>query len=101
MDSTGATYRDTAPAISTGIAWWLYLVTWAVWFIIAWVVLRFDLTSVAAVSVLAGVVIMVAGAADLFNAFTAPAWKWLHAVVGAVFVITGVIAFTRPGGTFA
>jgi uncharacterized membrane protein HdeD (DUF308 family) len=101
MDSTGAAYRDTAPGISTGIAWWLYLVTGAVWFVIAWVVLRFDLTSVAAVSVLAGVVILVAGVAELFNAFTAPAWKWLHATLGAVFVVTGIVAFTRPGGTFA
>jgi uncharacterized membrane protein HdeD (DUF308 family) len=86
---------------SINVAWWLYLITAAAWFIIAWVVLRFDLSSVAAVSVLAGIVILMAGLAELFNAFVAPGWRWLHAILGAVFVITGLIAFFRPGGTFA
>jgi uncharacterized membrane protein HdeD (DUF308 family) len=101
MDSTSGISRLTSPSLSTGIAWWLYLITGALWFVIAWVVLRFDLTSVAAVSVLAGIVILLAGVAELFNAFTAPSWKWLHAILGAVFIITGGIAFFRPGGTFA
>jgi uncharacterized membrane protein HdeD (DUF308 family) len=83
------------------VAWWLYLITAALWFVIAWVVLRFDLTSVATVSVLAGIVILLAGVAELFNAFTAPDWRWLHAILGALFVVTGAIAFFRPGGTFA
>jgi uncharacterized membrane protein HdeD (DUF308 family) len=83
------------------VAWWIYLITGALWFVFAWVVLRFDLRSVAAVSVLAGIVILTAGLAELFNAFVAPSWRWLHAILGAVFVITGIIAFFRPGGTFA
>lgn len=86
---------------SINVAWWLYLVTGFAWFIIAWVVLRFDLTSVAAVSVLAGIVIVMAGLAELFNAFVAPGWRWLHAIFGVVFILTGLVAFFRPGGTFA
>ena len=101
MDSTSGVSRLSSPTIGTGVAWWLFLITGALWFVIAWVVLRFDLTSVAAVSVLAGVVILLAGVAELFNAFIAPGWKWLHAILGAVFIITGGIAFFRPGGTFA
>ena len=101
MDSTSGVSRLSSPTIGTGVAWWLYLITGALWFVIAWVVLRFDFTSVVAVSVLAGVVILMAGLAELFNAFTAPGWKWLHAILGVVFVITGGIAFFRPGGTFA
>src|SRR5262249_26722194 len=50
---------------------------------------------------MAGIVILTAGIAELFNAFTAPGWRWLHGILGAVFVITGFIAFFRPGGTFA
>ena len=101
MDSTSGVSRLSSPTISTGVAWWLYLITGALWFVIAWVVLRFDLTSVAAVSVLAGIVILLAGVAEVFNAFVAPDWKWLHLILGAVFIITGGIAFFRPGGTFA
>jgi len=91
----------TAPYVAARVPWWLYLITAALWFIIAWMVLRFDLTSVATVSVLAGVVILMAGIAELFNAFVAPGWRWLHAILGVVFVITSFIAFFRPGGTFA
>ena len=87
--------------VGLSVPWWLYLVSSAAWFIIAWIVLRFDLRSVTAISILAGIVILTAGLAELFNAFIAPGWRWLHAILGAVFVITGFIAFFRPGGTFA
>lgn len=106
MDSLSAMPRDDMSGyrrIRTilTVPWWLYLVTAAVWFVIAWVVLRFDLTSVTAVSILAGVVILAAGIAELFTAMTAPGWQWLHALLGVVFVAVGIVAFFRPGGTFA
>jgi len=101
MDSATSVSRGRATKLGFSVSWWLYLITGAAWFVIAWVVLRFDLTSVAAVSVLAGVVILVAGLAELFNAFAAPDWRWLHAILGVVFIITSGIAFFRPGGTFA
>jgi uncharacterized membrane protein HdeD (DUF308 family) len=97
MDSTSSTVRR----VGVTVPWWVYLITAAAWFIIAWIVLRFDLRSVAAISVMAGIVILAAGLAELFNAFAAPGWRWLHGILGAVFVITGFVAFFRPGGTFA
>jgi uncharacterized membrane protein HdeD (DUF308 family) len=93
--------NDTPYRTGFNVAWWVYLITAALWFVIAWIVLRFDLTSVVAVSILAGTVILIAGFAELFNAAVAPGWKWLHAVLGVLFIITAVIAFFRPGGTFA
>jgi uncharacterized membrane protein HdeD (DUF308 family) len=81
--------------------WWLYLITATTWLIIAWVVLRFDLTSVGAISVLAGVVVLMAAVAELFNAFTAPGWKWLHGLLGVLFLITGFFCLFNPGRTFA
>ncbi len=86
---------------SMSVTWWFYLVTGAAWFIIAWVVLRFDLRTVTAVSVLAGIVILVAGLAEVFNAFVAPTWWWLHGILGALFIVTGIVAFFDPGRTFA
>jgi len=68
MDSTSTVSRASSPYLGTSVAWWLYLITGALWFVVAWIVLRFDLTSVAAVSVLAGTVILLAGVAELFNA---------------------------------
>jgi len=94
MDSLIAARRTNVP-------WWLFIVTGFAWFVIAWIVLRFDLRSVAAVAVLAGIVILAAGLAEVFNAFVAPGWRWLHATLGMVFVVTGFVAFVDPGGTFA
>jgi uncharacterized membrane protein HdeD (DUF308 family) len=93
--------RRAGALASLNVAWWLYLISAFAWFVIAWVVLRFDVRSVAAVAVLAGIVIVMAGMAELFNAFVAPSWGWLHGVLGVIFVITGIIAFFQPGGTFA
>jgi uncharacterized membrane protein HdeD (DUF308 family) len=101
MDSTSGVSRLSSPTVGSSMPWWLFLITGALWFVIAWVVLRFDLTSVTAVSVLAGIVILMCGVAELFDAFTAPGWRWLHAALGVLFVITGGIAFFHPGGTFA
>lgn len=101
VSMTSARTRDRTDLPSVSVPWWLYLITAAAWFIIAWTVLRFDLTSVVAVSILAGIVILTAGIAELFNAFTAPGWKWLHAVLGVIFIVTSAIAFFQPGGTFA
>ena len=41
--------------------WWVFLVSGILWLLIAWVVLRMDQTSVAAVGVLLGVVFLFAG----------------------------------------
>src|SRR5690606_107056 len=57
--------------------------------------------TVATISVLAGIVILLAGIAEVFNAVTASSWRWLHGILGVVFIATGIVAFFRPGGTFA
>ena len=80
--------------------WWLYLITAAAWFVIAWVVLRFNVTTVAAVGILAGVVVLTAAIAELFNAFAAPGWRWLHGIFGGLFLITGFVCLFHPGNAF-
>jgi len=82
------------------VPWWLFLITGAAWIVIAWIVLRFDLTTVAAIATLAGIVILVAAMAELFHAFTAPGWRWMHALLGALFLVTGIVALVHPGSTF-
>jgi len=102
MDSTASVPRAKSPdLVVTSMPWWLYLITATAWLIIAWVVLRFDLTSVGAVAVLAGVVVLMAAVAELFNAFTMPGWRWLHGLLGALFLVTGFVCLFNPGSTFA
>jgi uncharacterized membrane protein HdeD (DUF308 family) len=80
--------------------WWIFLITATAWLLIAIVVLRFNLTSVNTIAVLAGIVIMLAGIAELVNGFTAPGWRWLHLLLGALFLILGLVALFHPGSTF-
>ena len=101
MDSTTSVSRGRGTKLGFSVPWWLYLITGAAWFVIAWVVLRFDLTSVAAVSVLAGVVILAGRVGGALQRVHRAGWRWLHAILGVVFIITSGIAFFRPGGTFA
>lgn len=79
--------------------WWLLLVTGALWIIVSWFVLAFDNRSIATIAALAGAVILAAGLAELYLMFFAPGWKWLHAVLGVLFVITGIVAWMNPGRT--
>jgi uncharacterized membrane protein HdeD (DUF308 family) len=83
-----------------GRRWWIFLVTAACWLVIAWVVLRFDMRTVRAVAFLAGVVILLAAVAEVFNAFISPGWRWMHWLLAALFFVTGVIALINPGSTF-
>ena len=92
--------RERAAREVTG-SWWLFLITGVAWLIIALVVLRFDMTSIASVGALLGVILLIAGA----NEFMALAlrdigWKWLHGVLGALFVVGGFWAFIHPINAF-
>ena len=81
--------------------WWLMLITGTSWILVSVILLRFDYTSVSAISILFGVVALFAGAAELVNVFIAAGWwKLLYAVLSFVFIVAGVVAFIHPGDTF-
>jgi uncharacterized membrane protein HdeD (DUF308 family) len=75
------------------------LITGILWIIVAWLVLAFDSTSINTIAVLAGAVILAAGIAELYLMLFAPGWKWLHALLAGLFVITGLFAWINPGDT--
>jgi uncharacterized membrane protein HdeD (DUF308 family) len=81
-------------------SWWVLLVTGILWFLIALIVLRFDLASLAAVGTLLGVVLMVASINEFFIASMRRGWRWAHVLLGVVFAIGGIWAFLRPIATF-
>ena len=88
----------TVLAEFTGI-WWVFLIVGIAWLLVALVLFRFDLTSVAAVGVLLGVLFFGVG----LNEFALMAyhrdWRWFHALLGVLFVIGGFWAILRPVGT--
>jgi uncharacterized membrane protein HdeD (DUF308 family) len=81
--------------------WWLLLITGIGWTLVALIVLRFDYTSVSAISILFGIVAIAAGVLEIGVLILADGWwKLLHAVLVVVFIGAGVVAFIHPGNTF-
>ena len=99
MSSISAAERTLARALPP---WWLLLITGIAWTVVAVVVLRFDYTSVSAISILFGIVAIVAGLLELGVMMMAAGWwKLLHGLLAAALIVVGIIAFIHPGDTFA
>jgi uncharacterized membrane protein HdeD (DUF308 family) len=83
-------------------SWWLFLLTGILWFLVAIMILRFDYTSVSAISILFGVVAIAAGVNEfIMLAASHGWWKILHGLLGLLFIGVGIVAFVHPGDTFA
>lgn len=81
--------------------WWLFLITGIAWLLLSVIVLRFDISSVAAVGALLGVVFIAAGANEfMVMALREMGWKWLHGILGVIFIVGGIWAFVHPIGAF-
>jgi uncharacterized membrane protein HdeD (DUF308 family) len=82
------------------LPWWLFLVTGVAWLLIALIVLRFNITSIATVGALLGVILIMAGANEFALMGARPAWRWLHAILGVLFIGGGAWAFIHPADAF-
>lgn len=82
--------------------WWLLLITGTGWILVGLIVLRFDYTSVNAISILFGCVAIAAGVLEILALMLAGGWwKLLHALLVVVFIVAGVMSFIHPGNTFS
>jgi len=81
--------------------WWLLLITGIGWTLVGVIVLRFDYTSVSAISILFGCVAIAAGLLEILVLFMAAGWwKVFHAFLVVIFIAAGIVAFIHPGNTF-
>ena len=81
--------------------WWLLLITGIGWTLVGLIVLRFEYTSVSAISLLFGFVALAAGFMEIMGMFLASGWwKLLNIVLAIVFIVAGIVAFIHPGDTF-
>jgi uncharacterized membrane protein HdeD (DUF308 family) len=101
LDARGS-WLDGREAVREGSRfWWLFMLAGVCWLLVSLVVLRFDWLTVVAVAVLFGSIAITAGVLEIAAAAASRGgWRVLHAVLGAIFVVLGVIAFATPGGTF-
>lgn len=81
--------------------WWLYLVSGIAWLVVAWLVLRLNMTSITTVGVLIGLVFVVSGVSEAGLAAMVPGgWKVWHYILSVIFILGGLWAFIRPVNTF-
>lgn len=87
---------------SAPLSWWVYLVFGALWLIFGWIVLstRHNTTTVWAVTIYVGILFFLVGFGEMVAAFVAEGWRWVHATLGILSIIAGVVAFAWPGQTF-
>src|ERR1700758_5152326 len=81
--------------------WWLFLITGIGWTVLGVIILRFDYTTVRAISILFGVVAIAAGVVEIGVTVLAEGWwKLLYGLLAVVFIVAGIVAFIHPGDTF-
>jgi hypothetical protein len=81
--------------------WWLFLVAGIAWLILAWLVLRLNVTSVKTVGVLIGVVFLFAGITEAgLAAVTHGGWKVWHVILAIIFFLGALWGFVEPVDTF-
>jgi uncharacterized membrane protein HdeD (DUF308 family) len=81
--------------------WWLFLITGILWLWVSLIVLRLNTESVYAISILFGIVAIGVGINEfLAISVSTTGWKWVHGILGVIFIAAGIVAFFRPAGTF-
>jgi uncharacterized membrane protein HdeD (DUF308 family) len=81
--------------------WWIPLVTGSLWVLFALLVFRFDYTTVAAVSILLGTVLMAAALLEAMAAASAHGWwRVVHIGLTIAFAVIGALAYVHPENTF-
>jgi uncharacterized membrane protein HdeD (DUF308 family) len=96
----GAAERAEVEGVIKGL-WWVQLIVGIAWIAAALVILQFDRASVTTVSIIVGIMFIVAGMEQFVLAAVADSWRWLWGLFGVLFVIAGVICFIDPKNTFA
>jgi len=101
MQTAGYGDSDVALAREFGRVWWIFLCTGILWLLFSIIVFRFDYTTVSAISILFGIVAILAGVSEFIAAFASSGWwKAGRFVLALAFVAIGIIAFVHPGDTF-
>jgi uncharacterized membrane protein HdeD (DUF308 family) len=96
-----ATYDAQGAARMLSKAWWIFLVTGILWLIMSLIVFRMELSTVYAISILFGIIAIAAGIDEFISIGAVHGgWKWLHGVLGVIFVIAGIVALVNPEWTF-
>lgn len=96
--TTEADVASVEKAVSK--TWWVFLISGIAWILISLVVLAFDPASAATIGLMMAFVLIAAGVTEFMAAALAEGWRWVHAILGVLFIVTGVLALMQPLQTF-
>jgi uncharacterized membrane protein HdeD (DUF308 family) len=80
-------------------AWWLFLILGVLWILFGMFVLSYNVGSLLALAVFAGVTFIMTGVNQILAAGRVHGWGWLYLLGGVLSIIAGIIAFVWPGRT--
>ena len=80
-------------------SWWLFLILGILWILFGMFVLSYNVGSLLALAIFAGVTFIMTGINQILAAGRVEGWGWLYLVGGALSIIAGIIAFVWPGKT--
>ena len=95
--SAGAVPRDAVRNLTR--SWWLFLSLGVLWILFGMFVLSYNVGSLLALAVFAGVTFVMTGITQVLAAGRVDSWRWLWVVGGALSIIAGILAFIWPGRT--
>jgi uncharacterized membrane protein HdeD (DUF308 family) len=102
MRTMDTMFEDREVVVEAAGRWWLFLLTGIAWLVFSLIIFRFDITSVATIGLLFGVVAIMAGVNEFMAiAVSTTGWKIAHGILGVIFVLVGIFAFIEPGSAFA
>ncbi len=94
------TTAETTLEQQIGKLWWMWLVTGILWILFSVIILQFTTASAAAVGIIFGVMLFVAGLQDFAIASLISEMKWLWFVFGGILIAGGLFAMFYPVETF-
>jgi uncharacterized membrane protein HdeD (DUF308 family) len=95
--SAGAVPRDAVRNLTR--SWWLFLILGVLWILFGMFVLSYNVGSLLALAVFAGVTFVMTGITQVLAAGRVDSWRWLWVVGGVLSIIAGILAFIWPGIT--
>ena len=80
-------------------AWWLFLILGVLWILFGMFVLSYNVGSLLALAVFAGVTFILTGVTQVMSATRVRDWRWLYLIGGILSILAGIVAFVWPGRT--
>jgi uncharacterized membrane protein HdeD (DUF308 family) len=81
-------------------SWWLFVLAGIAWIIVSLVVLRMNVSSVATVGILLGVLFMVSAIEEIFIASVRSSWAWARVLLAVFFFFGSIWCFVAPFDAF-